>query len=1165
MSTLAQEAKLLQALQKYPFVPRLYASTNKLRVPGGTACPGIVMQILGPNVTQVRKAQPGGRFRASTACHVGLQMLSALEAVHREGFVHRDVKPSNFVVGFESVVGTAPGGAAADAAFRPSQCLFVLDYGLCRQYASRESAAHKPSSGRTAEFRGTSMYASLNSHAGKELTRRDDLWSLMYVVADLVLGGAPWRKASRVRLECERQKRFFLKTPQRLFAPLAPDVARPLLAWHEHLKALKAESMPDYALIAQCLSAAADAAARLEAASLPTRPLAPWHAAADAQSLATEGDGMESASRTAAATAAPVFASALKSGAMLLPPAPQQDGPQSQDAAAAGAATPASMAPSTPSMVQATFDSASTAPAASTSLSQDSPGVPPPLVHSLPPGYFDLRRCRFAADEVLFSRGGQWQPRAWHFRRPDGGRPAAGAAAGLCEEAPPTVDARGWGCTGMQLGVVDSAGCPLALQQLHASGDSSTPVAAARVGVAGQLPLPLRRFGRAAGALLTLHAGVGVRVDDASGLVHVPVSATAVAGDDAMPSDGPGQGPLPSYIAPPLPTTAPSGNSGATVQVGDSGVNQQSPQQSAEEMLHATACAVAHEALQRLRGGGTDEAGSAPASQEEAGSAPASQEALYVAAVDAVMAAHRSALTLPTVKPAALAAFRALAAHPPAVQLYTQWVQSAVDSPGGEDVPSPLEVGTLLRFREMQAALRVLSSKPVDATAPAMPSSSVQGRSQTGSFGAVGQDAGTASDAEVADDEDADITLDDAAGGGGDSSDSEGSSSGGGGGGGGGSHTAAGDAAKLEDAVLKAEASQVRREALLRAARHLLNRVMYSGKAMEPGTVPYAHAANSACAWMDATSALLKVRMLLRQLHLQNTPSAPDALAAEAAAAVFHAPQSKQPPTGAVPPLTGKRLHLLPPAGGEIADRASMAPLKALSKPHGAGMPARAAAPYPPPPPTPPPPSTPPVPPASRAAAGTWAAPHQDAQSTSSTGYTPYGNGSRPAASRDSQRGVSSAPLQGTHAQQGRQYGGSHHHRGGEHPRGSTQFARHEGRLPQDGRGGEYRGGGQHRPQHERRGAGARTHDQQYRSGDQTRQDNHRRGYSGGSREYPADGRISGGNPHERRYQPAAGGRLPGGNPHEQRRYQPADGTGRQQIASLSRGQRDPSQWQRRQ
>ena len=33
-----------------------------------------------------------------SSAHAGLQMLDALEGMHRLGFIHRDVKPANFVM-----------------------------------------------------------------------------------------------------------------------------------------------------------------------------------------------------------------------------------------------------------------------------------------------------------------------------------------------------------------------------------------------------------------------------------------------------------------------------------------------------------------------------------------------------------------------------------------------------------------------------------------------------------------------------------------------------------------------------------------------------------------------------------------------------------------------------------------------------------------------------------------------------------------------------------------------------------------------------------------------------------------------------------------------------------------------------------------------------------
>ncbi len=1097
MSTLAQEAKLLQQLQKYPFVPRLYASTNKLAVPGGASCPGIVMQILGPNVTQVRKAQPGGKFRASTACHIGLQMLTALEAIHREGFIHRDVKPSNFVVGYEANIGnSAAASTAGEDTCRPSQCLFVLDYCLCRQHASRDTAAHKPSSGRTAEFRGTSMYASLHSHSGKELTRRDDLWSLMYVVADLVLGGAPWRKASRVRLECERHKRFFFKNPQRLFAPLAPDVARPLLLWHEHLKALSTESLPDYSLIARCLSAAADAAGRLEAAGVPTRPLGgvedgsppPSPVPSSKVTTSTGDDPM----RSAASTAAPVFLAARKEGMACPPPAQWETPPQ--PAVANSSSTQAATAdngsgiaaPSTPSVVQSTFDSASGGGGAAPPATHDaehSP-VPPPTIGQLPPGYFDLRRMRLAADEALVSRGGQWQPPGWALTRPDGGKVKPGDAAGLCEANPPAVEARGWGCTGMQLGVTDASGCPMVLRHLHAAGPSMPPPSTAPTACVGQLPKQLLKYARACAALLAMHAGAQVRVDEASGQVTVQTPAGGAAAPQLLGPDCDGRGPLPSYVAPPC-QPAQDESAASTAQTAAA-----PPQQTAEEIAHAAACEVARVALQAL----------------QTGEAPAHQR--YVAAVDAVMAAHRGALTLPRVSAEALAAFKALASFAPAASMYSEWVQGALQAgpEGGaptHEESTALIMGALLRYGEVRAALRVLNKLPVEAPKP-MPGGGASAQpARRASFGAFGVtpstgstpgnvgSSPTGSQADSGDDAetgDVDLTVGDGAEGGSDADSDDASDAEGG------PASAEGGKAPVADAVAKAEASAARRAAVLRAASFLQRRVMMSGQPVEAAAVPYTHAEASACVWMDTASPLLKARMLLRQLHLQSTPSAPDTLAAEAASAVPHTNESPLPSTGVLPELTGQRLHRIPPTPpAGIANRA----------PEGPSAP-------PLPPSMPPPPSTPPVPRLSPnvgpSATGGW---HQAA------GNANMARGAAPTAVPARWREHDSRPPSGPSDGRGGYARGGDGHRAhtqprdgwrdsGRHPSAERASSRDGGYTGRAGHDGEVRG--QHGYGRDRSGDAP-----QYRQGDRGGSNQYGRGDRGGYTPYGHEAGRGGG------------------------------------------------------
>ena len=108
---------------------------------------------------------------------IGAQLLTALEQLHREGFVHRDVKPANFVL--------SPPGAS------PTEGSWVLiDFGLARKYVEEgQVLPERPD----ASFRGSTTYASVPNLEQRDQGRRDDLWSWFYILAELVEGGLPWR------------------------------------------------------------------------------------------------------------------------------------------------------------------------------------------------------------------------------------------------------------------------------------------------------------------------------------------------------------------------------------------------------------------------------------------------------------------------------------------------------------------------------------------------------------------------------------------------------------------------------------------------------------------------------------------------------------------------------------------------------------------------------------------------------------------------------------------------------------------------------------------------------------------------------------------------------------------------------------------------------------
>lgn len=83
---------------------------------------------------------------------------------------------------------------------------FLIDFGLARKYRLQSGEIRPPR--KSAGFRGTARYASINSHHSKELGRRDDLWSVFYVLVEFSLGSLPWRKIKDKEHIGELKERF---------------------------------------------------------------------------------------------------------------------------------------------------------------------------------------------------------------------------------------------------------------------------------------------------------------------------------------------------------------------------------------------------------------------------------------------------------------------------------------------------------------------------------------------------------------------------------------------------------------------------------------------------------------------------------------------------------------------------------------------------------------------------------------------------------------------------------------------------------------------------------------------------------------------------------------------------------------------------------------------
>jgi serine/threonine protein kinase len=187
----------------------------------------LVMKLLGKDLAGIMKILK--KMTIPTVVRIALQLLEIIEQVHERSIVHRDIKPENILIGREE----------------DAQTVFLLDFGISKYYQDYKKRhivmkEKKP-------FIGTTRYASLSSHLGKELSRRDDLESLGYVLVFLAKGKLPWQN---VAISEKNKEKYVGKLKEKIdMVELCREMPEEFIKYFEYVKALEFTQKPDYELL----------------------------------------------------------------------------------------------------------------------------------------------------------------------------------------------------------------------------------------------------------------------------------------------------------------------------------------------------------------------------------------------------------------------------------------------------------------------------------------------------------------------------------------------------------------------------------------------------------------------------------------------------------------------------------------------------------------------------------------------------------------------------------------------------------------------------------------------------------------------------------------------------------------------------------------------------
>jgi serine/threonine protein kinase len=188
----------------------------------------LVMDYLGPSLEDLFSFC-NKFFSVKTVLMIGIQVINRIESLHNIGYIHRDIKPDNFLIGTNG----------------KKSRIFMIDMGLAKKFIKKDKHIEFKSN---RSFTGSFRYSSLRNHNGIEQSRRDDLESIGYMLIYFLKGKLPWQ-GLKGNTKSKRSDNISKVKNKISLDSLCQNLPQEFLLYIKYCRILRFMQKPDYDIL----------------------------------------------------------------------------------------------------------------------------------------------------------------------------------------------------------------------------------------------------------------------------------------------------------------------------------------------------------------------------------------------------------------------------------------------------------------------------------------------------------------------------------------------------------------------------------------------------------------------------------------------------------------------------------------------------------------------------------------------------------------------------------------------------------------------------------------------------------------------------------------------------------------------------------------------------